>query len=179
MSKELKFRSVRYIPIVKYQGVFDKDDLMKTMRNWIVNQGYEFHETSVKHKVPSPDGSEQEFAWWGWRKVNSYVKYHIDMFVKYWNLKDVEVVRDGKKQKLQSAKVQIELSGRCELDFSNRFAGSKVLQFIADFYDNYIIKNEIDTLYTDQLYYRIYKLQGVIKEFLEFETKESAYKDMW
>ena len=179
MPKTINFRAVRYIPTLKYEGIFDSDALMKTMRNWIVNQGYEFHEKSVKHKVPSPRGAEQEFAWWGWRKVNSYVKYHIDIFIKFWELHDVEVVRDEKKQKLQSAKIQIEISGRCELDWSNRFGGSAFFQFIADFYNNYIIRRDIDMVYTDQLYYRLYKFQGVVKEFLQFETKESAYKDMW
>jgi len=179
MSKTIDFRNTRYIPIIKFKGIFDFHSLMRTMRNWIVNQGYEFHETSVKHKVPSPIGAEQEFEWWGWRKVNSYVKFHIDIYFHLWDLHDVEVVREGKKQKLQSARMQIEMTGRCELDWSNRFAGSRFLQALADFYDNYVIRKQIDTIYTDQLYYRIYKLQRVAKEFLEFETKESAYEDMW
>lgn len=179
MPKTIDFRSTRYIPIIKYVGIFDMNDLMRTMRSWIVNQGYEFHEKSVKHKVPTPIGAEQEFGWWGWRKVNSYVKYHIDMYTKYWRLHDVEVVREGKKQKLQHARIQIEITGRCELDWTNRFGGSAFLQALADFYNNYIIRKDIDLVYTDQLYYRLYKLQQTIKKVLEFETKESAYEDMW
>jgi hypothetical protein len=179
MPKTINFRSVRYIPILKYSGTLDYPGLLKVMRDWIENQGYEFHETSVKHKVPSPVGSEQEFVWWGWRKVNSYIKYHIDVFVHVWDLHDVEVVRQGKKQKLQNLRIQIEFSGRCELDWSNRFGGSKVFQALADFYDTYIIRKDVDLVYTDQLYYRIYKLQQLAKEFLDFETKENAYEDVW
>lgn len=179
MSKTINFRKARHIPTIKFGGIFDYDGLMKVMRAWIVDQGYEFHETSLKYKVPSPAGAESEHVWWGWRKVNSYVKYHVDIFFHFWHLHDVEVVRDGKKQKLQSAKIQIEISGRCELDWSNRFAGSKLMQALADFYDNYIIKRKIDTIHGDQLYYRLYKLQKVAKEYLEFESKESAYQDMW
>ena len=179
MAKTIDFRDVRYIPTIKYEGIFDFSELMKTMRSWIVNQGYEFHERSVKHKVPSPIGAEQEFVWWGWRKVNAYIKYHVDMFIKFWDLHDVEVVREGKKQKLQGAKIQIEISGRCELDWTNRFAGSKFLQFMHDFYLNYIIRKDIDTIYTDQLYYRLYKLQQTVKQFLDMEAKESAYADVW
>ena len=179
MSKTINFRKLRYVPIVKFSGIFDYEQLMKTLRSWIVNQGYEFHETSVKYKVPSPSGSEIEYAWWGWRKVNSYVKYHIDIFFHFWHFHDVEVVRDGKKQKLQSARLQMEISGRVELDWTSRFGGSKMMQALADFYDNYIIRRDIDTIYGDQLYYRLYKFQRVAKEFLEFESKESAYEDVW
>ncbi len=179
MPKTIDFRKVRYVPIIKFIGIFNLPGMMRTMRNWIVNQGYEFHEKGLKHKVPTPAGAEQEFGWWGWRKVNDYVKYHIDIYIHIWELHDVEVVREGKKQKLQNARVQIEITGRCELDWSNRFGGSRFLLALADFYDNYIVRRNIDLVYTDQLYYRLYKLQKVVKEFLEFETKTNAYEDMW
>jgi len=179
MPKTVDYRSLRYIPPIKYSGIFDFEGLMSLIRSWIINQGYEFHETGVKHKVPSPKGAEQEFAWWGWRKVNSYVKYHVDVWMKFNQLHDVEVVRDGKKEKLQSSTFQIEISGKMELDWGGRFGGSRFLQALGDFYDKYIIGKDIDTIYSDQLYYRMYKLQGVIKEYLQMETRESAYADTW
>ncbi len=179
MAKTIDFKKTRYIPIIKFEGTFDMNNLMRVLRSWIANQGYEFHETSVKHKIPSHAGAEQEFVWWGWRKVNSYVKYHIDVFFHFWHLHDVEVVKEGKKHKLQHARIQIEMAGRCELDWSNRFAGSKFLQNLADFYDNYIVRRNIDMVWTDQLYYRIYKFQRLAKETLEFETKSNAFEDMW
>jgi hypothetical protein len=179
MPKTIDFRDVRYIPSIKYSGIFHFDGLMKTVRNWIVNQGYEFHEKGLKHKIPSPKGAEQEFEWWGWRKVNSYIKFHVDVWLKFNHLHDVEVVRDGKKEKLQSSTFQIEISGRCELDWSNRFGGSRFLQALADFYDKYITNKDVDTVYTDQLYYRLYKLQQVIKQYLNMETRDSAFEDSW
>jgi hypothetical protein len=179
MSKTISFRKVRYIPVIKFSGMLNFDGFMKTLRNWIVNQGYEFHETSVKYKVPSPIGAEIEYAWWGWKKVNSYIKFHIDVFFHFWDVHDVEVVREGKKQKMQHARLHMEITGRCELDWSNRFAGSKLMQALADFYDNYVIRKDVDTIYTDQLYYRLYKFQRLVKEYLDFETKESAFEDVW
>ncbi len=179
MPKTIDFRAVRYVPIIKYGGIIEYNKFLKTLRDWMVTQGYEFHERSLKHKVPTPTGAEEEFQWWGWRKVNSYVKYHIDVFIHVWDLHDVEVVREGKKQKLQSLRMQVEMSGRCELDWSSRFGGSKFLQSMANFYNTYIVKKNIDNIWTDELYYRVYKLQQTAKNFLDFETKTSAYEDMW
>lgn len=179
MSKTIDFRKVRYIPTIKYSGILDYNGFLKTLRNWIASQGYEFHEKSLKHKVPSPAGAEEEFVWWGWRKVNSYVKFHVDVFIHVWDLHDVEVVREGKKQKLQHARIHMEMSGRCELDWSSRFGGSRFLQELADFYDKYIVRQDIENIWTDQLYYRIYKLHLLAKQYLNFETKVSAYEDMW
>lgn len=179
MTKEIKFGQAGFVPTIKFSGIFDMQNFMKTLRSWIVNQGFEFHEKGLKYKVPSPAGAEQEFAWWGWRKVNDYVKYHIDIFFHFWEVHDVEVVKDGKKQKLQSAKVQIEMTARYELDWSNRFGGSRFLQALADFYDKYIVRKDIETVYEDKLYYRLYRLHQLAKEYLEFETKSNAYEDMW
>ena len=179
MSKTINYRDIRYIPPVKYSGIFDFEGLMKLMRGWIINQGYEFHENSVKYKVPSPKGAEQEFVWWGWRKVNSYMKFHMDVWLKFNDLHDVEVVREGKKEKLQSSTFQIEISARLELDWGSRFGGSSFLQNLAAFYDKYIIKKDIDMIYSDQLYYRMYKLQQAIKGYLQMETRDSAYEDVW
>jgi hypothetical protein len=165
--------------IIKYRGIFDVDGLMTTMRNWIEYQGYEFHERGLKHKVPSPAGAEKEYSWWGWRKVNPYVKYNIDIFFKLWNLKEIEVVKNGKKQKAVSAAIQIEISGSTEIDWQNRFAGSKFIQALGDFYYDYIMKKPLDLYWTDQLYYHHYKLHTIIKEFLDMSTKTNSFAEAW
>ena len=165
--------------IIKYRGLFDMDGLLKMTRNWIEYQGYEFHEKGVKHKIPSPSGAERELLWWGWKKVNSYIKYHLDIFFHFWDVNEVEVIRDGKKQKVISAGVQIEMWGSTEIDWQNRFSGSKFLQALGDFYYNYITKKSLDLYWTDQLYYHHYKLHTHIKEFLDMETKANAFEDMW
>jgi hypothetical protein len=37
----------------------------------------------------------------------------------------------------------------------------------------------LDFIYTDQLWYVVYKLQRVTKEFLDFDTKGNAFYDAW
>lgn len=174
--KTIDFRNIGYVPAIKYHGIFDMTSLLKKMRSWIIANWFEFHEASVKHKVPSPEGAEQEFEWWGVRKVNSYVKYFVDVFIKLWNLHDVEVVREGQKKKLQSAKLLIETSGRIQLDWSDRFGGSQFLQNLAEFYNNYVVKKDIDMVWADKLYYDMYRFHQMIKEHLDFETKSNAYE---
>ena len=167
------------VRVIKYRGIFDIQGLMRAMQQWIVNQGYEFHEVSVKYKVPTPLGAEPEFGWWAWRKVNEYIKFHIDVYFHYWEVKDVEVIRNGKKEKSTRAAVQIEIRGRTELDWQNRFGGSRFSQALGDFYNRYIIRKDLDLYWTDQLYYRLYKLHKVAKDYLEFETKANAFEHVW
>lgn len=164
---------------IKFRGLFDMPGLMKTMRNWIEYQGFEFHELGVKHKVPSPMGAEQEFKWWGWRKVNDYIKYHIYVEFHFWDVLEVDVIKEGKKQKTTSAGFRIDLHGTTEVDWQNRFAGSKFLQALGDFYLKYIVGKPLDMYWTDQLYYHIYKLHAVVKQYLDMEAKANAFEDVW
>jgi len=164
---------------IKHKGIFNLDGLFKVMRDWMVGQGYEFHEISVKHKVPSPSGAEQEFKFWGWKRVNEYIKFHIDVFMRIYDIKDVEVIKDGKKEMLSQAAIMIEFSARYDKDWSNRFKKGKFLRWLGRFYETYLMKEEIVTKWEDEIYYRIHKFARVIKDFLDFESKSNAYEDVW
>jgi len=177
--KTIDLAEAGHVERLKYTGIIDADKLFKTMYSWYINQGYEFHEKQLKHKVPSPAGAEQEIEWTGWRKINGYVRFWVDVFIHIWEMKDVNVIINGKKEVKQQVKMSIEFSGRVDLDYTNRFGGSRFLQMLHDWYINYVIKKDIDIIWTDQLYYRILKFYTAVKEFLEMETRTNAAAQRW
>ncbi|MDP7323381.1 MAG: hypothetical protein QF632_01315 [Candidatus Woesearchaeota archaeon] len=159
---------------LKYRGVWDYEGLYQLMVQWFEDQGYEFHERVFKHKVPSPLGFEQELGWYGWRKVNAYVKFWIYVYWHVWDIKEVEVVKDGKKKKMVQARLFIEFSGKVELDWQNMFTGSKFVVAIQDWMNKYVLHKTITGGWEDELYYRIHKLFYSCKEFLNMETVHNA-----
>jgi|TARA_Y100000310_G_scaffold311582_1_gene358011 hypothetical protein len=159
---------------IKYRGVFDMDGLYKTMQAWIEDQGYEFHEQFYKHKVPSPLGQEQEIGWYGWRKMNMYVKFWIYCYFHIWDMKDVEVVKNGEKKKMISARLHVEFRGKVELDWQNMFAGNNFLVSLQHFLNKYVLHKTITGGWEDEIYYRIHKLFYVTKEYLNMETVHNA-----
>ena len=159
---------------IKIVGIFDLDKVMRGMQKWIVDQGYEFQENQFKHKVPSPAGAEWEVRWKSWRKVTGYTKFWINIFFHIWDMKEVEVIKDGKKQKLTKARMLIEFYGEVELDYDNKMEGSVLKEALREFYHKFVIKRQIDGGWEDELYYRIYKLHRWVKEWLDFETKANA-----
>lgn len=179
MSLNLDYRKIKHTLRIKHQGVFDMQGLFKTIRNWFLDHSYEFHETDIKHKVPSPSGYEEEYAMYGIKEVNSYIRFKITVYMIIYDIKDVEVVRDGKKHKLTQASLNMELWGAIEYDWQNRFDSSSFLQSLRDFMNKYVIKKTLDVKWEDELYYRVYKLQTAIKEYLDFETKSNAYQGVW
>ena len=115
----------------------------------------------------------------GWRKLNEYSKFEINLFLYVLDIKDVEVIKEGKKQKLKHVRILIEITPSVDVDYTKRFQGSKFLQGLQDFFHKYIIKEDINTVLEDQLWYRALKLQKVIKEYLDFEAKSNAYEGVW
>jgi hypothetical protein len=165
--------------IIKYRGVFDLQELMKRVNDWMEGDGYTVHEGKYKHKVPDPRGAEEEITFKGWKRVTEYVKYHIKIEFHTYDQKDVEVVKAGAKKHAVQARIEVIMSPTVEFDWQNRFSGSRFMQGLQDFYHKYIIKGDIQNYHEDALYYRTYKLHRIIKEFLDMEGKTNAYEGVW
>lgn len=156
-----KFRDMP-LTFVKHRGLFNYAELMNGLRNWFRDHGYKFHEPKHQWKVPA-EGIEVEIKIKGDRKVNEYVKYHIEIFLRVYDMKDVEVVKDGQKVKMQDGKVTVEITGKLELDWQNRFGGNKFLQGLQDFLHQFIIKQDIGDHWEDDLLYKLIALTKFIR----------------
>ncbi|MBD3310503.1 hypothetical protein GF351_04745 [Candidatus Woesearchaeota archaeon] len=165
--------------IVKYNGIFDFDEMYHVLQNWIKDQGFWFEERTYKAKVPSAAGAEHDIIWDGWRKVTPYVKYWIYVKWKLWDLKELEVVKDGKKKKLYKSRVRLVIHGKVELDWTKRFGGSKFAQALAEFYNKFIVKKNLENVWWDECYYRIFKFHALAKEMFDMQAKDNAYYDVW
>src|SRR3989344_3633491 len=155
---------------IKFKGLCDYEGLWRLIRNWMVQQGYTFQERVRKHKVPNPSGAEDEFEWYGTRIVNTYVQFRIEMYAHTWDVQDVDIVREGKKVRMQQARIQLELKGSVILDYNSNFEKTKFLMAVRDFLNRYVWYKKITGGWEDELYYRIYKLHRNIKEYLGMET---------
>ncbi len=158
---------------VKFRGAFDLDGLYKTMYKWFEDKQFEFHETLYKSKPP-----ELELEWRGERKKTGYIR---DVIRVYFHLfgSDVEAVKKGVKQKLMKGRLQIDFWGIVETDYPSitgkRRWTSSMLLALQNFYNKYIIKKELDLAYTDTLYYEVYQLHDVVKDYLDLEAKGHTY----
>jgi len=157
------------ISTIKYIGFVDERKLLTAIRAWLIDEGFEFKEPTYKNKV-NPEGLELEIKIQGEKKVTSYVKFWIELQMWVREIKEVPVVKDGVQQLAKEGKVWIETSGYLELDWQNRFGGSKTLQALQDFYHKVILKKTMEVKWWDTLYYKIYKLNSVIRNSLGFET---------
>jgi len=179
MVQKLNYKDLGFTVRIRHAGIFDMDGLLFKMRDWLEHNAYEVAEFSLKTKVPSPAGQETEIIWSAGKKVNEFFRFEMEIFIKIYDMKDVEVIKDGQKKTLTQASLLFEIGGILVQDWSNRFEGNKFLAWLYGFYTEFIIREDILTKWADELYYRVHKFARVIKEHLDFETKTNAYEDVW
>ena len=170
MSEKLNLDKHR----IRYKGLCDFDGLYNLIIQWMKSQGYWVQETKYKHKVPSPLGAEQEMTFKGEKEVTEFYKYHISVDFHLWDMTEVEAEVKGAKKKLSNMRMEIVLSGAVELDPEGRFEKTGFLQKLRHFYMWYIIKADM-FMWFDELRYRVYKLHGIIKDYLDMQAKGHEY----
>lgn len=154
---------------IKHKGIFDLSDVLQGIKKWF--EGDEFKVHYPKHKLKQPVGGwEHEMEIYGERKMNEYVKFKITLFIRLYDIKDIEVIKDGKKVQTNSGRITVDISGEIELDYENRFGGSKFLQALQDFYHKYIIKQDIGDYWEDEIMLRIVNLGKFIRETCQQEA---------
>lgn len=161
--------------IIRYKGLFDFNGLYNLMVQWMKARRFWFHEDTYKHKVPTALGAEQELLWKGNKKITEFYMQDIRIYIHLWDMTEVEVVQKGVTKKLTNARIEMIISGVVTIDYEKRWEESTFYMALLDFYRKYIAKEEIETGYTDQLYYRMYKLHAAIKEFLDMQAKGNEY----
>lgn len=167
------------IQYIKHYGIFDLPGLYRMIYNWLVDRGFEVIERKVKHKAPTPAGEQDEIWWDAWLRETDYIRNWIHLIFFFYEIKEVDVVKDGKKKKLTRARIRIELTGKIETDWQKKWEKSAFLSNLQKFYEKYIIRKDIETIWWDKHYYNTLKLHAAIKEYLDQEAKANAFYDVW
>jgi len=171
MSKDEKLGQFH----IRYQGLYDFDGMYAAVTDWAKNYGYMWHEATYKHKVPSPKGAEQEMVWDMKKKVTVFIHFNILLQVRLDEMTEVEVDSGtGQKRLLTNGRIRMTITPKLTYDWQNKFKGSKFLDKLLEKYRN--LTGVVDDVYIDQLYYRAWNLQALIKKYFDMQSKKYAYK---
>jgi len=160
---------------IRYKGLFDFDGLYNLMVQWMKSRRYWFHEQKYKHKVPTPKGAEQEMTFFGTKKVTDYIEYDLKVDIHIWEMTEVEVIHKGVKKTLTNGRMELQFRGYCNLDFEGRWETNRAFQVLKHFYNQYIAKEEIESIFWDTIQYKTQHFMNVVKEFLDMEAKGYEY----
>ena len=159
---------------IKYKGLCDFDGLYNLIVQWFKSKGYKVTEKVYKHKVPSALGAEQEITLVAEREVTEFYKYNISIELFIRDMTEVEVETDGQKKNLSNLRMEIIRTGGVEADDEKKYDTSFLMQKLRSFYVWYVMKEDL-FMWWDELRYRMYKLHGVIKDYLDMQAKGNEY----
>ena len=159
---------------IKYSGVFDYDKLYKGVHDWFSKRKYDFQESTYKHK-PGKAGPEIEISFKGERKETGWIMYKISVDFHIWDLTDVEVTKEGKKQKLNKGRMTILLQMEVVFDYEKRFEDKPFYIRLYNLIVDKVMYLRLMMGPVDSLYYETTNLQTEIKLLLDMETAYSAY----
>ncbi len=155
--------------LIKKSGVFDLDKLYKFVYAWLDERKYFYHEKAYKQK-----GVEMELEVEGKKKISGYTQFIIGLEFQLWDMKDVEVIKHGKKVKMTKTRIEVRLSGSVETDYEGNWKESKFKEALNNFYEKYIIKKTLEDEWMFELYKEAYDLQEKIKKIMEQEASRNG-----
>jgi hypothetical protein len=163
---------------IKYKGMLDFPELWRLIIDWFDSKGFEVMEGKAKHKAGT-FGHEVEGEIAAWRNITDYYRFEMSVSMKYWDANPVEVVRGDQKKTLLKGRFMFRLRGSLVLDWGGRYERTKFRQVLGKFLNNKVLMWQWDSIYGDQLNYKVLELGNVIKEYLNMEGSGSEYADMW
>lgn len=156
--------------ITRFMGAFNKTALIKTIRDYLTDEGYRVSEPVLKHKVGG-DGTDIGVTLVADKKQTHYARFNIRVQLSISDMKDVEIIREGEKTKMQHGRVELKVEGDLELDYKKRFEQNKFMEGLRKFYHDFIIKTEIEDEWQDEVDSVVNGLQDHVREFLNVEAQ--------
>jgi hypothetical protein len=113
--------------------------LYKLGRSWFDKHGYDFYE---KEYIASQkeDARNASIKWESEKKVDDYVRFHIEARVKFKNLKEVQ----GKKKMMNTGEVSVSIEAYIMKDYESNWEKGFTSKFIRGVYDAFVIRGKLE-----------------------------------
>jgi hypothetical protein len=156
---------------IKYDGLLDFSEFYKFCHQWLSEEaGFSLAETAYKEKIKG-DSKEIEIEWKGFSKVTDYFKFEIKVEFKVLGLKDVEVVKDNAKIKMNKGSIEVKIKGTLSRDYQGKFEKNSTQKFMRSIYEKWVIPSRIEE-YEGKLVGGCDEFLSQAKAFLDLSGKK-------
>ena len=120
-------------------------------------------------------GAGEKEMWWWWRlqKIptkNSYYKFHLDIDSHPLYITETEVMRDGKKFKVNKGEVEVKVWAYIEFDYKGEWSRHPILKSFNKIFPKRIFKKELYEDHKLELYREMYILQAYLKKWMKLKS---------
>lgn len=170
---------------IKFKDIFDLKEFYAVIKDWLLEYGWMAVDSSGGYERggaaerfetlywEKEDGNGMKEQWWWWRlqkpSENPYYKYHLDIDYHNLAITNTEVVRDGKKFKVQKGETEIKVWTFVEYDVGGIFSKNKWMKSFQDLYSKRIMGKDLHADKKIELYRETYILQSFMKRWFQLK----------
>ncbi|MEE9525210.1 MAG: hypothetical protein V3V78_01215 [Candidatus Woesearchaeota archaeon] len=147
-----------------FEGLFDLNGLYRSIDAWFYEKGYDKFEKKNYEQV-LPTGKDIEIELMPWKKTTDYFKNILRIRMKFTNVKEIEVEKQGIKLKLQQGRVMMIFDAYLESDYEHKWDERPMFFFLRTLFDKYVFKGYFRKA-EKWLVNDLYQLHGRIQQFL-------------
>lgn len=149
---------------LKQDSIFDLGELYKLLFRWFENNGYSFYEKNYVDQE-TPTGKLLQIYWVAEKKIDTYIKFGIEVNYFATGLSKVEIERGGVKISTNKGGIQLNISAYLMKDYDSKWSSSPLMKNMRRMYDSFIIRERIGSL-TGELDNECQSLLDEIRSFL-------------
>jgi len=144
--------------MVKDRVFFNFKETYEFCYQWLIDEGYRVYEERYDEKL-ADSGKQIKIKWRAVKEVTDYFQYVIKMKWALLRVVDVEIERDGKKEKTNKGELKINFESILMKDYEHKWEDRPIWKFLRGVYDKYIVRTRQDEFEI--------KLMGKTKELIE------------
>ncbi len=154
---------------IKQKGLFHFKNFYAFSYDWLTGEDYRVTEKVYSEEITG-DSKVIKIEWQAKKKISDYFRFIIQVKWLILDLKDAEVVKEGKKVKMNIGTVEIKVKGVLVKDYEHKWEDHPFWKFLRGTYDRYIIKSRIEE-YEDKLKEETDEFIAQCKSYLAIEGK--------
>jgi hypothetical protein len=173
---------------VKYKDVFDMKAFYTDLHDYLLELEWKSHdgaketwETYYGERIDQ-SGAREIWIWWRLSKKapGAKITYYLDFDWHCIAIQKAEIIKDGKKLKINKGEMELILRAHLGLDFMKGLRANPVLKYFADLIKQRVYHSEIEQR-KKEIYQELYSLQNWIKQwfklkrYLPYEEEKSFY----
>lgn len=162
---------------VKYKDIFDMKAFYEALHEWLNEFGWtdiqdklDKYETFYGERI-GRDGAKELWIRWRMHKnpaAAAMLTYYLDFDFHCLQLVSTEVVREGKKLKVNKGEVEIIIKSFIDEKYKEKFANNPLLKHVSELFSNRIYNTVIDQR-KKELYQEVYILLNFIKQWFKLK----------
>jgi len=171
---------------VKFKDIFHLKQFYIAMREWLKEYGWygvtykqkpdkDYWETLYLERI-FPEGFKEMWIYWRLQKIptersaNSYYKYHLDVDYHILYMFPAEVIRDGKKLKVNKGECEIKVYSYVEFDYKGEWSRHPILRFFNKLFPQRIFRKDLYDDHKMELYREVYTMQAFMKKWFKLKS---------